>query len=85
MVLHCHQPVGNFDHVFKKALEKCYLPVLNLLDAHPNVKVGLHFSGPLLEWMEKNPSESKAIICIEQNNNIFYGGFDYFGFQECMK
>jgi len=57
MVLHCHQPVGNFDHVFKMALEKCYLPVLNLLDAHPNVKVGLHFSGPLLEWMEKNRPE----------------------------
>ena len=38
-----------------------------------------------LEWMEKNPSESMAIICIEQNNNIFYGGLDYFGFQECMK
>src|SRR4030042_1242012 len=57
MVLHCHQPVGNFDHVFKMALEKCYLPVLNLLDAHPNIKVGLHFSGPLLEWMEKNRPE----------------------------
>lgn len=38
-----------------------------------------------LEWMEKNPSESMAILCIEQNENIFYGGFDYFGFQECMK
>jgi len=38
-----------------------------------------------LEWMEKNPSESMAIICIEQNDNIFYGGLDYFGFQECMK
>jgi hypothetical protein len=57
MVLHCHQPVGNFDHVFKMALEKCYRPVLDLLDAYPNVKVGLHFSGPLLEWMEKNRPE----------------------------
>src|SRR4030042_7047763 len=57
MVLHCHQPIGNFDHVFKMALEKCYLPVLNLLDKHPNIKVGLHFSGPLLEWMEKNRPE----------------------------
>jgi len=57
MVLHCHQPVGNFDHVFKMALEKCYLPVLDLLDTHPKVKVGLHFSGPLLEWMEKNRPE----------------------------
>jgi hypothetical protein len=62
MALHCHQPVGNFDHVFQMAIEKCYLPVLNLLDAHPNVKVGLHFSGPLLEWMEKNRPESVDLI-----------------------
>jgi hypothetical protein len=62
MALHCHQPVGNFDHVFQRAIEKCYLPVLNLLDAHPNVKVGLHFSGPLLEWMEKNRPESVDLI-----------------------
>jgi hypothetical protein len=62
MVLHCHQPVGNFDHVFKMAIEKCYLPVLNLLDAHPNVKVGLHFSGPLLKWMEKNRPESVELM-----------------------
>lgn len=62
MVLHCHQPVGNFDHVFKMALEKCYLPVLNLLNAHPNVKVGLHFSGSLLEWMEKNRPEGVDLM-----------------------
>ena len=37
------------------------------------------------EWMEKNPSESMAILCLEQNDNIIYGGIDYFGFQECMK
>ncbi len=62
MALHCHQPVGNFDHVFQMAIEKCYLPVLNLLDAHPNVKIGLHFSGPLLEWMEKNRPESVDLM-----------------------
>jgi hypothetical protein len=54
MVLHCHQPLGNFDHVFKTALEKCYGPVLHLLESHPGIKVGLHLSGPLLEWMERN-------------------------------
>ncbi|MCD6298138.1 MAG: DUF1926 domain-containing protein [Deltaproteobacteria bacterium] len=52
MVIHCHQPVGNFDHVFDMAHDKCYRPLLDLLDAYPQVKVGLHFSGPLLEWLE---------------------------------
>ncbi len=54
MVLHCHQPVGNFEHVFKTAFERCYGPVLALLESHPGVKVGLHLSGPVLEWMGEN-------------------------------
>ena len=52
MVIHCHQPVGNFDSVFEMAHEKCYQPLLDLLNAFPEVKLGLHFSGPLLEWLE---------------------------------
>ena len=52
MVIHCHQPVGNFDYVFDMAHDKCYRPLLDLLDAYPRVKVGIHFSGPLLEWLE---------------------------------
>lgn len=78
MVLHCHQPVGNFDHVFKMALEKCYLPVLNLLDAHRDVKVGLHFSGPLLEWMEKHRPECVDLMArmVERNQvEPLSGGF----------
>ncbi len=44
MVIHCHQPVGNFDHVFNMAHDKCYRPLLDLIEAFPEVKVGLHFS-----------------------------------------
>ena len=53
MLIHCHQPVGNFNHVFELAHKKCYRPLLDLLAAHASVKVGLHFSGPLLEWFEQ--------------------------------
>jgi 4-alpha-glucanotransferase len=69
MVLHGHQPVGNFDSVFRMAYEKCYQPVFELLDAHPGVKTGLHISGPLLEWIEANRSE-----CIEQLRNMVERG-----------
>ena len=62
MVLHCHQPVGNFDHVFKMAMERCYGPLLQILNSHPSVKVGLHFSGPLLEWMENNQPEGLELM-----------------------
>lgn len=51
--LHCHQPVGNFSFVFREAFEKSYKPILAALETSPAVKVSLHYSGPLLEWLEK--------------------------------
>ncbi len=53
MVLHAHQPVGNFDHVFEYAVDRCYRPVLEILTRYPEFKCGLHYSGPLLTWLEK--------------------------------
>ncbi|MBW1707159.1 MAG: DUF1926 domain-containing protein [Deltaproteobacteria bacterium] len=62
MVIHCHQPVGNFDYVFDMAHDKCYRPLLDLLDAYPQVKAGLHFSGPLLEWLELHRPKTLKLI-----------------------
>ncbi|MCG2777575.1 MAG: DUF1926 domain-containing protein [Desulfobacterales bacterium] len=62
MVIHCHQPVGNFDHVFKMAHDKCYRPLLDLLQDHPAVRVGLHFSGPLLEWLDQQRPETLDLL-----------------------
>lgn len=78
IVLHCHQPVGNFDHVFQMAFEKCYQPILNLLNNHPLIKVGLHFSGPLLEWMEHNQPQSLILMAAMAKRGqveILSGGF----------
>ncbi|MFQ5901225.1 MAG: alpha-amylase/4-alpha-glucanotransferase domain-containing protein [Thermodesulfobacteriota bacterium] len=55
--IHNHQPVGNFDHVLKDACEKSYLPFLNTLSKYPSIKVSLHTSGFLLDWMQKNRKE----------------------------
>ena len=54
MVLHCHQPVGNFDHVFETAVTRCYGPILDCLDRHPSIRSGFHVSGPLLEWLDRH-------------------------------
>ncbi len=78
MVIHCHQPVGNFDHVFRMGLSRCYLPILNLLNDHPSVKVGIHFSGPLLEWMEQNRSGGLDLLAamVERGQiEMLSGGF----------
>jgi 4-alpha-glucanotransferase len=53
LLIHAHQPVGNFDDVIERAYAACYLPFIQLLSRHPSVRTGLHYSGPLLEWIER--------------------------------
>lgn len=50
-IIHAHQPVGNFDAVIEHAYQKSYRPFLQVLSRHPSVRVGLHYSGGLLEWI----------------------------------
>ncbi|HUO35421.1 MAG TPA: alpha-amylase/4-alpha-glucanotransferase domain-containing protein [Candidatus Acidoferrum sp.] len=52
LLIHAHQPVGNFHDVLESAYQKSYLPFLEVLSRHPSIHLGLHFSGPLLEWIE---------------------------------
>ena len=51
MAIHCHQPVGNFDFVFKQAYANAYEPFLCVLERHPNVRLAFHYSGCLLDWL----------------------------------
>ncbi len=54
LVFHQHQPAGNFPHVFQAVTERAYAPLVAALYRHPEVKATLHFSGPLLDWLEAN-------------------------------
>jgi 4-alpha-glucanotransferase len=57
LLIHAHQPCGNFEHVLEKAYDDSYLPFLERLEEHPDVRLGLHYSGPLLTWIEKHRPE----------------------------
>src|SRR6266581_930762 len=57
LLIHAHQPCGNFEHVLERAYETSYLPFLEHLEAYPGVRVGLHYSGPLLTWIEAHRPE----------------------------
>ena len=57
LLIHAHQPCGNFDHVLEKAYKDSYLPFIELLEKHPGVHMGLHYSGPLLTWIEEHRPE----------------------------
>ncbi len=51
LAIHNHQPVGNFPHVLEEAYQKSYLPFLQTLREHEHMRVALHYSGFLLEWI----------------------------------
>lgn len=51
--IHNHQPDGNFGHVFQQAYDDCYRPLIDTLLEFPPVKMALHHTGPLLEWIER--------------------------------
>jgi hypothetical protein len=57
LLIHAHQPCGNFEHVFEKSYENAYLPFLEHLEKYPSVHLGLHYSGPLLTWIEQHRPE----------------------------
>ncbi|MBI4342148.1 MAG: DUF1926 domain-containing protein [Candidatus Omnitrophica bacterium] len=51
MAIHCHQPIGNFGFVFEEAYAKAYNPFLRALERHPRIRLALHYSGCLLDWL----------------------------------
>jgi alpha-amylase len=50
--LHNHQPIGNFEHVFEQSYQESYLPFLNVFERFPSIRMGLHTSGSLMEWLD---------------------------------
>ena len=52
--IHNHQPVGNFDRVIEEAYEESYWPFLKTLSDYPSIKLTLHTSGFLLDWIVEN-------------------------------
>ncbi len=57
LAIHNHQPLGNFPWVFEEAYQKAYLPMLQVLERHPAVRLSLHNSGCLIDWLEQNHPE----------------------------
>lgn len=53
IAFHCHQPVGNFHSVYEQAYQQSYRPLVDALSRHPRIRCAMHFSGPLVEWLEE--------------------------------
>jgi alpha-amylase len=51
LTFHNHQPVGNFGWVIEDTYRAAYLPMIEALERHPGVRLALHYTGPLLDWL----------------------------------
>ncbi len=56
-VIHNHQPVGNFDYVIEEAYKKSYKPFIDTVIDAKNFRFGIHFSGYLMQYIEKKHPE----------------------------
>ena len=54
LALHNHQPVGNFGDVFAANLRDAYEPMLAAAADFPALRLVVHTSGPLLDWLDEN-------------------------------
>jgi hypothetical protein len=54
LCLHNHQPIGNFDNVCEEAYRDSYLPFLDVFEPFDDLKIALHTSGCLLEWLDRH-------------------------------
>lgn len=77
--VHNHQPVGNFDFIFERAFERAYKPFLEVLERHPGVRVSIHFSGILLDWLEANrPAYLRAVRVLREQGRVEVLGGGYY-------
>lgn len=57
LVFHNHQPIGNFDGVIEQAYQDSYLPFLDVFSEYPSLRISLHTSGSLIEWLQAHHPE----------------------------
>jgi hypothetical protein len=78
LVIHNHQPVGNFGWVIEDVYEHAYRPMIEALERHPGIRLGLHYTGPLLQWLVANqPQTVERIRALVERGQveIVGGGF----------
>ena len=76
--LHNHQPVGNWPEVIAEANRLAYRPFLETLERHPAIKITLHITGPLLEWLlahDRDQIERLAALARTGQVEFLTGGY----------
>ncbi len=79
LVLHNHQPIGNFDGVFEQAYQDSYMPFLDVFEPYQHLQISLHTSGPLMMWLaERHPEYIDRLRALVEADRIeIIGGPQY--------
>ncbi len=78
LLIHNHQPLGNFDYVFENAYQKSYKPFLDVYKNY-NLKLSLHISGPLFDWLlDNHPEYLEELKRLVKIGNIEIIGSGYY-------
>ncbi len=79
LCIHNHQPVGNFDFVLEEAYRKSYWPFLRALSGHPSIKLTLHNSGFLFDWLiERKPEYVELLKAMVERGQVEIMGGGYY-------
>jgi len=78
LLLHNHQPVGNFPWVCQQVYQQAYLPLIAALEQHPRIRLALHYTGSLLDWLGETHPEfiaRLAALVSRQQVELVGGGY----------
>jgi alpha-amylase len=65
------QPPGTTGPEVRRACERAYFPLLDLLDEFPTLKVSMHWSGQILEWMDLHaPERLEQLVKLVQSERV---------------
>jgi alpha-amylase/alpha-mannosidase (GH57 family) len=79
LAIHNHQPVGNFGWVLAEVFEHAYLPMVEALERHPAVRLSLHYTGPLLDWLRvERPDFIDRLIALAARDQVEILGGGYY-------
>ena len=79
LAIHNHQPVGNFGWVFAEVFDQAYQPMVEALERHGGVRLSLHYTGPLLEWLRaERPEFIERLRALVDRGQVEILGGGYF-------
>jgi alpha-amylase len=76
--VHDHQPIGNFESVLRETTAHAYRPFLERLRARPEVRMTVHCTGSLLEWLrdhERTTFDLLGEVVASGRVELLTGGF----------